>query len=330
MLLDARGRELSVVGPTEPTGPRRIEVLTRLREAIRTRGGTDFRGWDVHGLLQTAMSYCDWPAVQQLAGQLHRKSPDDDYPRACLATACLREGSLAEARHHATMAMLCDPLSVDAQRTLWEIERWEELRSRFPAIPLSLRQRGPLRLELLAPHHLSDFFWHYDDPDIPRLCCLPSFRSAEQWLAWLDHEYRLNDRLTFATMHCDWGFVGVVSFVLHRGVGFVYYWVGRDFRGRGFASEGTSLLLDLAGIRWRMHTCYAKVFEENAASIRVLDKLGFRPAAIQPLPDGAREVLLRRGPPCSELKEAMELRQMLHDMRYDMRLPPTAVRTSVE
>lgn len=324
MLVDARGRALPVATPP-PKGPRRLEIIAHLREAIRRAGTASEQSADpdIRELLETAVAYCDWPAVHELADALQRVSPHCAHAHACLGTAHLREGSLDEAHLHATMAMLCDPRAADSRQILWEVEHWEQLLRRFPVIPLTFRQRGSLRLELLGPHHLADFLWQYDDPDIPRLCCLPSFRSAEEWLAWLDGEYRLTDQLTFATMHRAWGFVGVVSLVLHRSVGFVYYWVGQDFRGQGLASEGASLLLDLAAAHFGMHTCYAKVFEENIASLRVLEKLGFSRAGIQPLPDDATEIVLRRGPPRTAEMEAVELQRLLDDMGSPVRLPPT-------
>lgn len=327
MLLDARGRTLPEPHPANCGGPRRLEIVARLREAMQERTSGAASGpvsdEDIGELLETALAYCDWASVHELADALRQTSPQSARAYASLGTACLREGSFEEARHHAAMAMLCNPRAPDAQRIQWEVEHWEYQRRRFPLIPLASRQRGPVRLELLAPHHLADFFWQYDDPEIPRLCCLPRFTCAEDWLTWLDREYSLTDQLTFATMHHNWGFVGVVSLVLHRSVGFVYYWVGQDFRGRGLASEGTSLLLDLAAMHWGMHTCYAKVFAENLPSIRVLEKLGFWRTNIQPLPGEAPEMVLRRGPQVSSDLEVEELRQLLFDMKHPMRLPPT-------
>ena len=318
MLVDARGRALPEVISSSPAGPRRNEAVTQLREAMQRPGE------DLDGLLQTAMLYCDWASVHELASELRQTSPHCVDVYVSLGTACLHEGFFEEARRHAAMAMLCNPWAPEAQRIQCEVEHWEQQRRRFPLIPLHLRQRGALHLELLAPHHLADFLWQYDDPDIPRLCCLPHFASADEWLSWLGHEYSLTDQLTFATLHCDWGFVGVVSLVLHRNVGFVYYWVGQDFRGRGLASAGTSLLLDLAAVHWGMHTCYAKVFEENLPSIRVLEKLGFTRTRIQPIPDEAPELVLRRGIPTTRELETAELRQLLFDMNHPMRLPPTS------
>ena len=50
------------------------------------------------------------------------------------------------------------------------------------------------------------------------------------------------------------------------------YWIGREHWGKGFASRALSLFLEIEPIR----PLYAIAAEHNAASLRVLEKCGFR------------------------------------------------------
>tara|TARA_R110000751_G_scaffold13408_7_gene45052 strand:- start:65 stop:1132 length:1068 start_codon:yes stop_codon:yes gene_type:complete len=67
------------------------------------------------------------------------------------------------------------------------------------------------------------------------------------------------------------------------------YWLGREARGRGYATEAARALLAHAFGGMRLGQVTARVFADNAPSIRVLAKLGFR------LTGSARSFSLGRG-----------------------------------
>ena len=50
----------------------------------------------------------------------------------------------------------------------------------------------------------------------------------------------------------------------------------RDLWGRGYATEATSALFDAVAGRGDVHTIFARCRPENAASARVMEKLGMR------------------------------------------------------
>jgi RimJ/RimL family protein N-acetyltransferase len=54
------------------------------------------------------------------------------------------------------------------------------------------------------------------------------------------------------------------------------YMLRRDWWGRGIATEAAHLLLDFAFGELGLHRVFAVVDEDNPASIRVVEKLGFR------------------------------------------------------
>ncbi|MGB8382359.1 MAG: GNAT family N-acetyltransferase [Dermatophilaceae bacterium] len=55
----------------------------------------------------------------------------------------------------------------------------------------------------------------------------------------------------------------------------VGYWVGREYWGRGVATQALARFVDEVSIR----PLYAHVAADNVGSIRVLDQCGFRPIA---------------------------------------------------
>lgn len=64
---------------------------------------------------------------------------------------------------------------------------------------------------------------------------------------------------------------GVVSWEL-EGERLVGYWLGKEYWGRGIATRALSIFLGQV----KMRPLYARVAEQNPASIRVLEKCGFK------------------------------------------------------
>ncbi|MFQ5622973.1 MAG: GNAT family N-acetyltransferase [Paracoccaceae bacterium] len=56
----------------------------------------------------------------------------------------------------------------------------------------------------------------------------------------------------------------------------IAYWLGQPYWGRGYASEALKQFLNDAMDRFGVGEVHADVFEDNPASARVLEKLGFR------------------------------------------------------
>ncbi|CAN5387022.1 GNAT family N-acetyltransferase [soil metagenome] len=86
---------------------------------------------------------------------------------------------------------------------------------------------------------------------------------------------------TFLIEHEDLGPVGVIGLFedddspLGRGAPETGYWIGRDFWGRGFATEALEGALVWASKRWKRRALLAGHFSDNPASGRVLEKAGF-------------------------------------------------------
>jgi ribosomal-protein-alanine N-acetyltransferase len=83
----------------------------------------------------------------------------------------------------------------------------------------------------------------------------------------------------FVVVHDD-AVVGAVNLTaIVRGVfqnAYLGYWMSPEFGGRGFATEAVRQAVDDAFRTLALHRVQAAVIPRNAASIRVLEKLGFR------------------------------------------------------
>ncbi len=58
-------------------------------------------------------------------------------------------------------------------------------------------------------------------------------------------------------------------------------WINKSFWGRGYAKEATDLILDFVFKKLKAHRVYAFVLHPNKASMRVLEKCGFKHEGIQ-------------------------------------------------
>ena len=131
---------------------------------------------------------------------------------------------------------------------------------------------------------------------LPELASLIDDPRVARWTLHIRRPYRLRDAREFArraargrrsgshlalliVRRSDGRLVGGLS-VHHLDAdharGEVGYWIGRPFRGQGYAREATTALVGLAFRTLRLHRLEARVFPGNEASARVLRAVGFR------------------------------------------------------
>lgn len=137
---------------------------------------------------------------------------------------------------------------------------------------------------------LPAFFEHQRDPIAVRMA---AFRSRELD-AFMTHwrERVLGIAANRAqTIEVDGRAVGHVTSWEQDGRRLVGYWIGREHWGRGIATRALTEFLALEPTR----PLHAWVAVDNPASLRVLEKCGFRRDAATPLhtdEDGVAEVLV--------------------------------------
>jgi ribosomal-protein-alanine N-acetyltransferase len=101
-------------------------------------------------------------------------------------------------------------------------------------------------------------------------------RDADQWIR---HATALKHP-TNCAIEVDGHAVGSVGLIqgedIYSRSAEVGYWVGEEYWGRGLATEATRAFLDYAFREFDLCRIYATVFEDNHASMRVLEKCGLK------------------------------------------------------
>jgi len=153
-----------------------------------------------------------------------------------------------------------------------------------------VHQRPAVHLRPVEDRDVEVFFEHQADPLAVEMAAFPA-RDEEQVAAhWA--KLRNDDTLYVRTIVADGAVAGNIGSWPDNGQELLGYWVGREFWGRGVATQALVLLIDDVPIR----PLYAHVVEHNVASIRVLEKCGFRrdregEANLPSAEDGIQELL---------------------------------------
>ena len=114
------------------------------------------------------------------------------------------------------------------------------------------------------------FFEHESDPESAVMAGFPS-RDRERFMThWA--KVRGDDTVVLRTIVADGVVAGNIGSWSDNGQQWLGYWLGREFWGRGVATQALARLMDEVSIR----PLYAHVVAHNAGSIRVLQKCGFR------------------------------------------------------
>ena len=144
-----------------------------------------------------------------------------------------------------------------------------------------------VQLRNVEDRDLEVFFDHQADPQAVEMAAFPA-RAQDQFAAhWA--KLRTDDTLLVRTIVADGEVAGNIGSWPDNGQQLLGYWVGREFWGRGVATQALALLVDEVSVR----PLYAHVVAHNGGSIRVLDKCGFRrdraQEAMAPAPDDGIE-----------------------------------------
>jgi RimJ/RimL family protein N-acetyltransferase len=121
---------------------------------------------------------------------------------------------------------------------------------------------------------------HANDRDIWRNLKdrFPFPYAVEHAKAFIAYSRSLDPERNFA-LAVDGGLAGVIGFepkedVWRRSVE-LGYWLGREYWGRGIATEAVLAITEWAFNEWDINRVWAGVFAWNPASARVLEKAGF-------------------------------------------------------
>lgn len=142
------------------------------------------------------------------------------------------------------------------------------------------------------------FFEQQLDPEATQMAAFPSRdRDAfmAHWTKIMAHESNILKAIVF-----DGQVAGNIVSWENSGECEVGYWIGKEYWGKGIATQALSLFLDLVKTR----PLYAHVARHNIASRRVLEKCGFeligKSKYFNPSGEEVEEFILKLGGPEGE------------------------------
>jgi RimJ/RimL family protein N-acetyltransferase len=144
-------------------------------------------------------------------------------------------------------------------------------------------------LREVVEEDLPAFYEHQRDPEAAAMAAFPS-RDRDAFMAhWA--KTLANESNLLWTIESDGEVAGNIGCWKADGHTFVGYWIGRDFWGRGLATQALAELVGMVEER----PLHAHVASSNLASIRVLEKNGFVEVGRHTADDGIEELVLELG-----------------------------------
>lgn len=295
----------------------------RSRTSIRSR----------EDVIVLAAHLCAWPLLIRVARtceekRMHYSDPD---------SVCL---SLLEAYRQLGWVDSATALAkeIDARRSYSGagygetccdiVESWACWRDQRVPMAEEEIQSSSVWLEPLGHHHQQAFHWQYASPRIAKWCALPAFEDALQWHRWLDETLGNPNETIYAIQHAVWGFIGCVSIIRSGDSGYLYYWIGEDFQGRGLGFEAVKRAIAHMTHHLRLQRYVAKVVDGNHASVGLLQKIGFRPVALHCAPSHVGEQFFYLGAPMDTRAIQLHMLALLakiDPLTYEMLAAPAPV-----
>ena len=141
-----------------------------------------------------------------------------------------------------------------------------------------------LRLEAPRPEHLSGFVCWFADPEVTRYLLRRHPPSLRQEEAWFERMAASETDVVWAVLVKQVGVVGVTG--LHRidwrsRHGWIEISLGdRSQWGKGYATEAVRAVTGYAFGELGLEKVLASVYSGNDASLRILEKVGYRQAGL--------------------------------------------------
>ncbi|MFD1412463.1 GNAT family N-acetyltransferase [Oceanobacillus jeddahense] len=136
---------------------------------------------------------------------------------------------------------------------------------------------------LLRPYHISDISTVQkiaDDKAIAETTFIPYPYTTEKVGDWINSHSTLlknGDAYPFAVVVKDENqLIGTMTIRIDKvhNKGELAYWIGKDFWGKGFATEASKRILDFGFNELNLNRIWAPVMKKNIASAKVMRKIG--------------------------------------------------------
>ncbi|MDP9234819.1 MAG: GNAT family N-acetyltransferase [Actinomycetota bacterium] len=133
---------------------------------------------------------------------------------------------------------------------------------------------------------LPTLFEHQSDPEANAMAGFPARTKDAHYAHW--HKLLADDTLVTKAIVVDGRVAGNIGSWQQEGEREIGYWIGKDDWGKGIATSAVMQLLELVRVR----PLYAHVVAHNGASLRVLEKCGFKVIGVNKEADGDEVVLV--------------------------------------
>jgi len=128
------------------------------------------------------------------------------------------------------------------------------------------------------------FFKHQLDPDANQMAAFPP-RDWEAFIAHWTDKVLSDETVTAKTILHDEQVAGNIVSWNNSGQREVGYWIGKEYWGKGIATRALSAFLLIVKER----PLFAHVAKHNIASLRILQKCGFRISGEDTVPLGSED-----------------------------------------
>ena len=274
--------EMEQALPRAPAAASRRALSRTLHSVWRHTPGSLRTPPLMRSLVHALMQHAEWPLLREVldSSEAHTLPTGDRLSHAWLALATGdNEAALTHLQHH----LHRHPDHAQARRMLDALRQRQSRRveSRWH---LANGVRGAeLTLEMLDEWHLNGYVQQFRDPSMPWLTGLLPVHSLEDAQAQLQADRALG-RHTYAVVHHRCGFVGVVGLCAMDALAHLDIWIGVEHQGHGLGAQALQTLLPfLSGLG--LSDAYTMVHRCNLRSRRLLNRLGFEPAALPELAD---------------------------------------------
>lgn len=112
---------------------------------------------------------------------------------------------------------------------------------------------------------------------------LPGLTTLEEVKKWITEQETDPNRINYAIMHADYGFVGYINLAVSEHASYFCFWTGVDFQGHGIATAAGRLACQYAS-KLGVNVMLTSAYSDNARSIRALKRIGFSELKIRALP----------------------------------------------
>lgn len=177
----------------------------------------------------------------------------------------------------------------------------------------------PLQTDMLV-----DFYWQYACKELVEHCGLPYFQSNSQWYEWVADLTEEEVALDFIK-HKDWGVVGGLYIQKVSELGFLRFWIGRDFRHQGLAKRAIQQWIIEKRQQNILPVVYSEVMQSNIAGRQTLIATNFERVLVERIPPYDKLLFYRHGPKAelsTAYKELQALTLIFADVQ-DLKKPPS-------